>query len=70
MEKFECNKCNGKGKIYKVTGTTNQGQYRELQTCDKCGGEGKLDWVELVVGKSNVKVYTESITFNSRPGWD
>jgi len=70
MEKFKCNLCDGKGERYIVTKYSDNGQYRELKSCEKCGGEGKLDWVEMVTGKSNVKVYTSSITFNSNPGWD
>ena len=69
-DEIKCDLCDGEGERNVITKIADNGQFIELKTCKKCGGEGKLDWIEMVVGKHDVKVYTRSIIFNSKPGWD
>jgi hypothetical protein len=46
-ERYECDKCAGKGKYYKC------GEYSQTVPfrCSNCNGEGYLDWIENIVGK-------------------
>jgi len=46
-ERYECDKCAGKGRYYKC------GEYSQTVPfrCSNCNGEGYLDWVENIVGK-------------------
>jgi hypothetical protein len=45
MEKFICDRCNGKGRI-----PSNVDGGRE--TCTKCFGDGELNWLERIFGKT------------------
>lgn len=49
MEKFECDKCKGKGDLG-ITLQTESG-HNLVELCDKCDGNGYLDWIENVRGK-------------------
>lgn len=49
MEKFECDKCKGRGDLGVVQQTEDGHNLVEL--CDKCDGNGYLDWIENVRGK-------------------
>jgi len=46
MNKFKCDKCDGKGHFQPY----NMIVYQK-QVCDKCWGEKELDWIENIVGK-------------------
>jgi len=55
-ERYECDKCAGKGKYYQC------GEYSETIPfrCSKCNGDGYLDWVENVIGKRPPKMLEAS----------
>lgn len=46
-ERYECDKCAGKGKYYQCGEYSTTVPFR----CSNCNGEGYLDWVENIVGK-------------------
>ena len=58
---YECDKCDGGGRLFCTYVNSFGSTVHERVLCDKCGGRGKVNWIENIFGKEQKIIYINTV---------